>query len=247
MMLKGKTALITGGSRNIGEAIALKMAEAGADIAILDLSDGEAAQNVLAKIKSFGCRAECYKCNVADYAEVELVVKQVLNDFGAIDILVNNAGITRDKLMIQMTEDDYDMVLDVNLKGAFNLIRHTSRAFIKQKSGRIINISSVVGMMGNAGQVNYSSSKAGIIGLTKSIAKELGGKNITCNAIAPGFIATAMTDAMTDEAKERLNGAIPLKRIGTPDDVANLALFLASDSAAYITGEVIKVDGGLYI
>ena len=247
MMLKGKTALITGGSRNIGEAIAVKMAEQGADIAILDLSNDETAQNVVEKIKSLGRRADCYKCNVSDYAEVESTIKQVLADFGAIDILVNNAGITRDKLMIQMTEEDYDMVLDVNLKGAFNLIRHTSRAFIKQKSGRIINISSVVGMMGNAGQVNYSSSKAGIIGLTKSVAKELGGKNITCNAIAPGFIATTMTEAMTDEAKERMNGAIPLKRVGTPDDVANTAVFLASDMAAYITGEVIKVDGGLYI
>ena len=246
-MLKGKTALITGGSRNIGEAIAVKMAENGADIVILDLNNDETAQNVVGKIKSLGRRAECYKCNVADYAEVESTVKQVLADFGNVDILVNNAGITRDKLMMQMTEADYDLVLDVNLKGSFNMIRHMSRAFIKQKSGTIINISSVVGLMGNAGQVNYCSSKAGIIGLTKSVAKELGGKNITCNAIAPGFIVTPMTDAMTDEAKEKMNGAIPLKRVGTPDDVAKLALFLASDLASYITGEVIKVDGGLYI
>ena len=246
-MLQGKTALITGGSRNIGEAIAVKMAENGADIVILDLNNDETAQNVVAKIKSLGRRADCYKCDVSDYAEVESTVKQVLADFGNIDILVNNAGITRDKLMMQMTEADYDLVLDVNLKGSFNMIRHMSRAFIKQKSGTIINISSVVGLMGNAGQVNYCSSKAGIIGLTKSVAKELGGKNITCNAIAPGFIVTQMTDAMTDEAKEKMNGAIPLKRVGTPDDVAKLALFLASDMASYITGEVIKVDGGLYI
>ena len=246
-MLKGKTALITGGSRSIGEAIAVKMAEHGADIAILYSSSDAAALSVTERIKSLGRQAQCYKCDVADYAEVESTVKQILADFGGIDILVNNAGITNDKLMIQMTEADYDSVLDVNLKGSFNLIRHTSRSFIKQKSGRIINISSVVGLMGNAGQVNYSSSKAGIIGLTKSVAKELAAKNITCNAIAPGFIATAMTDAMTDEAKERLNGAIPLKRIGTPDDVAALAVFLASESAGYITGEVIKIDGGLYI
>jgi len=246
-MLKGKTALITGGSRGIGEAIALKMAEAGADIAVVYASSDAAAISVTEKIRSLGRTANCYKCNVADFNEAESTVKQILADFGRIDILVNNAGITRDKLMIQMTEDDYDSVLDVNLKGSFNMIRHTSRSFIKQKSGRIINISSIVGLMGNAGQVNYSASKSGLIGLTKSVAKELAAKNITCNAIAPGFIETPMTEAMTEEVKERLISAVPLKRTGTPDDVAALVIFLASDTAGYITGEVIKIDGGLYI
>lgn len=246
-MLKNKNAVITGASRSIGEAIALKMASAGANIAVIYASNDTAALNVLEKLKALGVKANCYKCNVADFNETESVIKQIITDFGTIDILVNNAGITSDKLIMQMSETDYDNVLDVNLKGAFNMIRHTSRTFIKQKSGKIINISSVVGLMGNAGQVNYAASKSGLIGLTKSVAKELAAKNINCNAIAPGFIDTAMTDTMTDDAKERLLGAIPLKRTGTPDDVANLAVYLASEMASYITGEVIKIDGGLYI
>lgn len=246
-MLKNKTALITGGSRGLGEAIALKMAENGADIIIVYIGDENEAACALEKIKAFGVKAKCYRCDVSDFNETEIIIKQILSDFGKVDILVNNAGITRDKLMMQMTEQEYDMVLDVNLKGAFNMTRHLSRSFIKQKSGTIINISSIVGLMGNVGQVNYVASKAGLIGLTKAVAKELAPKNITCNAIAPGYITSVMTDAMTDEAKERLYSAIPLKRTGKPEDIANVALFLASDMADYITGEVIKVDGGLYI
>lgn len=246
-MLKNKTAVITGASRSIGEAIAMKMANNGANIAVIYANNDTAALNVVEKLRTLGVKSNCYKCNVADFNESESTIKKTIADFGTIDILVNNAGITRDKLIMQMSEDDYDSVLDVNLKGSFNMIRHTSRTFIKQKSGKIINISSVVGLMGNAGQVNYAASKSGLIGLTKSVAKELAAKNINCNAIAPGFIDTAMTDVMTDEAKERLLGAIPLKRTGTPDDVANLAVYLASEMSSYITGEVIKIDGGLYI
>lgn len=246
-MLKNKTALITGGSRGIGEVIALKMATNGADIAIVYIGDESEALNVENQIKALGRKVKCYSCDVSNFTDTETTVKQILDDFGKVDILVNNAGITRDKLMIQMTEAEYDMVLDVNLKGAFNMTRHLSRSFIKQKSGTVINISSIVGLMGNVGQVNYVASKAGLIGMTKSVAKELASKNITCNAIAPGYITSVMTDAMTDEAKDRLYAAIPLKRTGTPDDVANTALFLASDMASYITGEVIKVDGGLYV
>lgn len=246
-MLKNKTAIITGGSRSIGERIAVKMAEMGADIALLYANSDESALAVADKIKSFGTRAEIYKCDVSDFSGTENTVNQMINDFSKIDILVNNAGITRDKLIIQMKEEDYDDVLDINLKGSFNMIRHLSRHFIKNKFGKIINITSVAGMMGNVGQANYSASKAGMIGLTKSIAKELAGKNITCNAIAPGFIETSMTDAMNSQAKESILNSVPLKKMGTPDDVADLAIFLASDHANYITGEVIKVDGGLYI
>ena len=245
LKLGGKVAVITGASRSIGEAIAVKMAEAGADIAVVYLNSDDDALKVVQKIRAIGVRAECYKCNVADFDSVKDTVSNITADFGKIDILVNNAGITRDKLIVQMTEDDYDAVMDINLKGAFNMIHHASRGFIRQKYGRIINITSVTGIVGNAGQTNYSASKAGLIGLTKSVAKELAAKNITCNAIAPGFIATAMTDKMTDEAKEKIINSIPLKRIGTPDDVAELAVFLAW--ASYITGEVIKIDGGLYI
>jgi len=245
LKLGGKVAVITGASRSIGEAIAVKMAEAGADIAVVYLNSDDDAINVVERIRAIGVRAECYKCNVADFESVKNTVSKITSDFGKIDILVNNAGITRDKLIVQMTEEDYDAVLDINLKGAFNMIHHMSRGFIKQKYGRIINITSVIGIVGNAGQANYSASKAGLIGLTKSVAKELAAKNVMCNAIAPGFIATAMTDKMADDAKEKIINSIPLKRIGMPDDVAELAVFLAG--ASYITGEVIKIDGGLYI
>lgn len=241
--LSGKVALITGGSRGIGRSITLSLAEAGADVAVIYSSDSEAALEVCALAQEKNVRTGSYLCNVADYESVRECVNSVCVDFGGIDILINNAGIIKDKLIMQMTESDYDLVLDVNLKGAFNMIHHSSRQFLKRKSGRIINISSVSGMMGNAGQSNYSASKAGLIGLTKTIAKEFASRNITCNAIAPGFIKTEMTAAY--DASEM--DCIPLKRMGETAEVAALAVFLASEAAGYITGEVIKIDGGLYI
>ena len=235
-MLKNKIAVITGGSRGIGRAIADNMAKNGAEIVILDMNEPEDAG-----------KYTFIKCNVTDFSETENVVKTILGRFGRIDILVNNAGITRDNLTPVMTESEFDAVINVNLKGTFNMIRHTFRAFMKNKSGKIINIASVVGMSGNAGQANYSASKAGVIGLTKSIAKELASRGVNCNAIAPGFIGTTMTGAMTETARDEIIKSIPMKKIGTPEDVANLAVFLASDYSGYITGEVIKIDGGLYM
>ncbi len=236
MMLKNKIAVITGGARGIGLAIADTMSNNGAEICILDMNEPSVSRGYT-----------FLKCNVSDFTESEAVVKSILERFGRIDILVNNAGITRDKLTLAMTEGEFDTVISVNLKGTFNMIRHTFKQFMKNRQGKIINIASVVGMMGNAGQANYSASKAGVIGLTKSVAKELASRSINCNAIAPGFIGTAMTDAMTENAQNDIIKSIPMGRIGTPDDVANLALFLASDLSGYITGEVIKIDGGLYI
>lgn len=246
-MLKNKVALITGASRGIGRAIALAMARSGADIAVIYSGNDSLAEEVCAQAHNFGVRALSYRCNVADLALTDAVIKRVCEDFGTVDILVNNAGITRDKLIMQMSEEEFDSVLNVNLKGSFNMIKGVSRLFLRKKSGRIINITSVSGMMGNAGQANYSSSKAGVIGLTKTAAKELASRGITCNAIAPGFIKTDMTDAMPEEIKAAALSQIPMKQMGDADDVANLAVFLASDAAKYITGEVIKVDGGLYI
>lgn len=247
LTLAKKTAVVTGASRSIGEAIALKLGEYGAGIAVIYNNSEAAAVNVAEKIRKSGVKAYHYKCDVSNYTEAETTVKRILDDFGNIDILVNNAGIVKDKLLLTMKETDYDEVLDVNLKGTFNMIRHTVRPFIKNNGGKIINITSVIGLMGNAGQVNYAASKSGIIGLTKSVAKELAGKNITCNAVAPGYIETSMTEIISDEAKKNLFAMIPLRRAGKPEDVADLVLFLASDHADYITGEIIKVDGGLYI
>jgi len=244
-MLKGKIALITGAGRGIGKAIALKMGEAGAKVAIVDVGNLEPAQSVKAELLEMGTEAEVFECNVADFAAVEQLVKQVIERFGGIDILVNNAGIVRDGLMLSMKEADFDAVIGVNLKGPFNLTKHTYSHFMRKKSGRIINISSVSGITGNAGQANYASAKAGIIGLTKTTAKELASRGITCNAIAPGFIATDMTAALSEDVKNAVISHVPLKRYGLPEDIANLAVFLASDNAAYITGEVIKVDGGM--
>lgn len=246
-MLKNKVAVITGSSRGIGRAIALGMAREGADIAVIYSGSLEKAEEVCAQVRQIGVKAFCYKCDVSDYAMTESTVNGIYADLGKIDILVNNAGITKDGLVMQMTEKDFDDVLAVNLKGAFNMIRHITRQFAKQKSGRIINISSVSGLMGNSGQANYSASKAGLIGLTKTVAKELASRGITCNAIAPGFIATDMTDKLSDSAKEASLNLIPQKKMGKPEDISSLAVFLASDKAGYITGEVIKVDGGLYI
>ena len=245
MSLNGKTALVTGASRGIGRAIALRLAEDGANVAVIYAGSADKAEAVVNEITALGVNAKAYRCNVADSAAVNETVKAVTNDLGKIDILVNNAGITRDGLMLRMKDEDFDAVLDTNLKGAFNMIRACYSGFIRKKSGRLINISSVSGIMGNAGQANYSASKAGVIGLTKSVARELASRGITCNAVAPGFIQTDMTENLGDN--NPLLNSIPLGRMGKPEDIAAAVAFLASDSAAYITGEVLKVDGGLAI
>lgn len=245
MSLNGKTTLVTGASRGIGRAIALRLAEDGANVAVIYAGSADKAEAVVNEITALGVNAKAYRCNVADSAAVNETVKAVTNDLGKIDILVNNAGITRDGLMLRMKDEDFDAVLDTNLKGAFNMIRACYSGFIRKKSGRIINISSVSGIMGNAGQANYSASKAGVIGLTKSVARELASRGITCNAVAPGFIQTDMTENLGDN--NPLLNSIPLGRMGKPEDIAAAVAFLASDSAAYITGEVLKVDGGLAI
>lgn len=245
MSLNGKTALVTGASRGIGRAIALRLAEDGANVAVIYAGSADKAEAVVNEITALGVNAKAYRCNVADSAAVNETVKAVTNDLGKIDILVNNAGITCDGLMLRMKDEDFDAVLDTNLKGAFNMIRACYSGFIRKKSGRIINISSVSGIMGNAGQANYSASKAGVIGLTKSVARELASRGITCNAVAPGFIQTDMTENLGDN--NPLLNSIPLGRMGKPEDIAAAVAFLASDSAAYITGEVLKVDGGLAI
>ena len=245
MSLNGKTALVTGASRGIGRAIALRLAEDGANVAVIYAGSADKAEAVVNEITALGVNAKAYRCNVADSAAVNETVKAVTTDLGKIDILVNNAGITRDGLMLRMKDEDFDAVLDTNLKGAFNMIRACYSGFIRKKSGRIINISSVSGIMGNAGQANYSASKAGVIGLTKSVARELASRGITCNAVAPGFIQTDMTENLGDN--NPLLNSIPLGRMGKPEDIAAAVAFLASDSAAYITGEVLKVDGGLAI
>lgn len=240
-MLKGKVAVITGGSRGIGEAIVYKLASMGADIAVIYAGNTEAAEHVCSRCKAeYGTEAKAYQCNVADFSAVKETVEKMKADFGTVHILVNNAGITRDGLLAMMKEEDYDAVMDTNLKGAFHMIRHCAGLFIRNREGCIINITSVSGMMGNAGQSNYSASKAGLIGLTKSVAKELAPKGIRCNAIAPGFIATDMTDGEKDNPLLKM---IPLGRMGETEDVAEAAAYLAT--AKYVTGEVLRVDGGI--
>ena len=241
-MLKGKTALITGGSRGIGAAIALKFASLGADIAVIYSGNEEAANETCRLCQAHGVNAIPYRCDVADFSAVKETVTIKKKDFGSVHIVVNNAGITRDGLVAMMKEEDYDAVLDTNLKGAFNMIRHCSPLLIRAKEGCIINITSVAGLMGNAGQCNYSASKAGLIGLTKSAAKELASKGIRCNAIAPGFIATDMTE---DQMENPLVKMIPLSRMGKPEDIAEAAAYLAA--APYVTGEILRVDGGIAI
>ena len=247
MLLENKVAFVTGASRGIGKAIALEMAKSGADVAVCYSSSSDAAEDVCRQIRQLGRKAVPYRCDVSSMEQCSETVKAAVEEFGHLDILVNNAGITRDNLMLMMKEDDFDSVISTNLKGAFNMKKQAGSHFLKRKQGTIINISSVSGMMGNAGQVNYAAAKAGVIGMTKSAAKELAGRGITCNAIAPGFIATDMTDKLSDKQKEAVTDAIPLKRMGQPEDIAHLAVFLASPLANYITGEVIKVDGGIYI
>lgn len=245
MSIKGKTAIITGGSRGIGAATALKLASMGADVAIIYAGNAELAEAVRSECEGFNVRAYAYRCNVADYNETKETVDRIKADLGTVNILVNNAGITRDKLLAMMKEEDFDSVIATNLKGAFNMIRHCTGIFIRNKGGNIVNVSSVVGIHGNAGQCNYSASKAGMIALAKSIAQEMGSKGIRANAIAPGFIETAMTAALSDDVRAEWAKQIPLRRGGTPEDVANTALFLASDLSSYISGQVIQVDGGM--
>ncbi len=244
MRVDGKVALITGGARGIGRTIALKLAEAGADVAVLDVNL-EASEETAAEIRALGRKAMALKADVTSLAEADEAVKKVVAELGGLHILVNNAGITRDGLILRMKEEDWDLVLNVNLKGAFNYIKSSVRVMGKQRNGAIINIASIVGEMGNAGQANYSASKAGLIGLTKTVAREFASRNIRSNAIAPGFIQTAMTDALPDDAREKLAAQIPLGSLGTVDDVANGVLFLASDASAYITGHVLSINGGM--
>lgn len=246
-MLTGKVALVTGAGRGIGRAIALTLAENGATVIVNYNGSKESAQAVVAEITQNGGSAEAMQCNVADFASSEAFVKEILAKYQKVDILVNNAGVTRDNLIMRMSETDYDAVLDTNLKGAFNMIRHLSRSLIKQRSGKIINISSVSGVLGNAGQANYSASKAGLIGLTKSVARELASRGINVNAVAPGFIDTDMTKNMTEDAKKAVNGMIPMGKMGSAQNVADLVLFLAGENSDYITGQVICVDGGMCI
>ena len=245
MMLEGKVALVTGGSRGVGRAIALKFAAEGADVAILYAGNTTAAGETALEIEKLGRRALVLRCDVSDAAAVDAAVKETIGALGGIDILVNNAGIVRDKLVLSMKREDFDAVVDTNLGGCFNTVKACYSHFMKKRAGRIINISSVVGLMGNAGQANYAAAKAGLIGLTKSVAKELAARGVTCNAIAPGFIETEMTDELSEKAREAMLGLIPAKRAGSAEEVANAALFLASDLAAYITGEVLRVDGGM--
>ena len=244
-LLTGKTAVVTGAARGIGKAIALKFASEGANVAFTDLVIDENAKNTESEIAAYGVKAKGYASNAASFEETAQVVEQIKEDFGTIDILVNNAGITKDGLMMRMSEAQWDAVLNVNLKSAFNFIHACTPIMMRQKSGNIINMASVVGVHGNAGQCNYSASKAGLIGLAKSIAQELGSRGIRANAIAPGFIITEMTAKLSDEVKEEWNKRIPLRRGGTPEDVANIALFLASDLSSYVSGQVIQVDGGM--
>lgn len=244
-MLDDKVAVVTGASRGIGAAIAKGMADEGAFVVVNYAGSQEKAEAVVSEIEAAGGKAKAVGCDVSDAAAVEAFIKDIVKEYGGIDILVNNAGINRDGLLMGMKEADFDDVLRTNLKGTYNCCRQVVRPMMKKRAGRIINMASVAGVIGNAGQVNYAASKAGVIGLTKSVAKEVASRGITCNAIAPGFIKTDMTDALPDSVKEEAVGQIPLGRFGEPEDIAQMAVFLASDKAGYITGQVICVDGGI--
>lgn len=244
-MLNGKVALVTGASRGIGREIAITLAKEGAAVVINYNGSEQRAQEVKQIIEEQGGKAVLYQCNVSDFSACEEMVKNIIEEFGHVDILVNNAGITRDGLIMKMKEEDFDAVLDINLKGTFNTMRHLSRQMLKQKSGKIINISSISGIMGNAGQANYAASKAGVIGLTKTMARELASRGITVNAVAPGFVDTEMTEKLSDSVKEAACKQIPLGKFGKPSDIANMVAFLASEKADYITGQVLSVDGGM--
>lgn len=244
-MLKGKTAVVTGASRGIGKAIALKLAGLGANIVVNDVRIDNQVEDLVKEIESLGVRALAIQADVSVYKEVEALIAQTRDELGTVDILINNAGITKDALLMRMTEEDFDKVISINLKGVFNCTRHVVPLMVKQKSGRIVNIASVVGLLGNAGQANYAASKAGVIGITKSLAKEIGSRGITVNAIAPGFIETLMTAELSDKVKDTLKEHIALKRLGKPENVADAVAFLVCDSGEYITGQVLSVDGGM--
>ncbi|MEZ5014275.1 MAG: 3-oxoacyl-[acyl-carrier-protein] reductase [Chitinophagales bacterium] len=244
-LLENKVALITGASRGIGEAIAVRFAEAGANIAFTYVSSGAKAQALEEKLSALGVKAKGYKSNAGNYAEAEKLIADILAEFGALDVVVNNAGITRDNLLLRMSEQEWDDIMDTNLKSVFNITKHAMKPMLKARKGSIINLSSIVGIVGQAGQANYAASKAGIIGFTKSVAKELGSRNIRCNAIAPGFIETDMTDALPEELKQTYFKQIPLGRFGKTTEVADVALFLASDMSGYVTGQTISVCGAL--
>ncbi|WP_010517063.1 3-oxoacyl-[acyl-carrier-protein] reductase [Croceivirga radicis] len=244
-LLQDKNVIITGASRGIGRGIAEVFANHGANVAFTFSSSEAPALELEKELTGLGVKAKAYKSNAADFAEAEKLVADVLSDFGGIDVLINNAGITKDNLLMRMGEEDFDKVIEVNLKSVFNMTKAVQRTFLKQRKGSIINMSSVVGVKGNAGQTNYAASKAGMIGFTKSVALELGSRNIRCNAIAPGFIETEMTDKLDEKTVQSWRDGIPLKRGGSPDDVANACLFFASDLSAYVTGQVLNVDGGM--
>ena len=244
-MLEGKIALVTGARRGIGRQIALTLAAKGAAVIVNYNGSAAKAEEVVEEIEKAGGKAEAIQCNVSDFAACKAMMEDIVSRYGRLDILVNNAGITRDNLIMKMSEEDFDAVIQTNLKGVFNCIKHISRQMIKQRSGRIINISSVSGVLGNAGQANYCAAKAGVIGLTKCMAREMASRGITVNAIAPGFIRTDMTDVLKDNVKEAISATIPMRTFGEPEDVANAAAFLASDEARYITGQVLSVDGGM--
>lgn len=246
-MLEGKIALVTGAAKGIGRAIALALAAEGAVVVVNYNGSAERAEKTVEEIKALGARAVSCQCNVADTKAVDTMVKDIIKTFGRLDILVNNAGITKDNLIMRMPEEDFDVVINANLKGCFNTIKAASRQMLKQREGRIINISSVSGILGNAGQANYAASKAGVIGLTKTMARELASRGITVNAIAPGFVETDMTEALPESVREAAVGQIPLGHFGKPEDIADMAVYLASEKAAYITGQVISVDGGMAI
>lgn len=242
-MLKGRTAVVTGGSRGIGRAVCLKLAQNGCDVAFLYAGNEGKASDTLTELQALGVKAAAFRCDVSDSNAVKEVFGRILTQFGHIDILVNNAGITRDKLVLGMKCEDFDDVIGVNLRGAFYTIKQVYPLFAKQRSGKIVNISSVAGLMGNAGQANYAASKAGVVGLTKTVAKELASRGVCCNAVAPGFIRTDMTEKFSDD--EKVVSTIPVNRVGTPEEVASLVLFLCLPCSDYITGEVIRIDGGL--
>lgn len=244
-MLTGKIAVVTGAGRGIGKEIALTFAREGAIVIVNYNGSEQAAKEVVDAIKAQNGEAEAYQCNIADFQKTDEMMNYIIKKYGRIDILVNNAGITKDNLLLKMSEEEFDMVIDTNLKGAFQCIKHVTKQMIKQRSGRIINISSVCGVMGNAGQANYCAAKAGMIGLTKSAARELAVRGITVNAIAPGFIETDMTDALTENIKEGILAQIPMKKLGSVKDIAEMAAFLASEKAEYITGQVININGGM--